>query len=117
MQATNNDNYISVHTKNDNFINIHTNNIEYSVHTNNDIVTIFGLRVTQFQFSVCMYCTCGRIDNKADLTWLDYNDTYISIRTKNKNNISIHTNNDNYNNNYISVHTNNYISISTKNDY
>ncbi len=31
-----------------------------------------GLRVTQFQFSVCMYCTCGRIDNKADLTWLDY---------------------------------------------
>ncbi len=23
-----------------------------------------GLRVTQFQFSVCMYCTCGRIDNK-----------------------------------------------------
>ncbi len=30
-----------------------------------------GLRVTQFQFSVCMYCTCGRIDNKADLTWLD----------------------------------------------
>ncbi len=27
-----------------------------------------GLRVTQFQFSVCMYCTCGRIDNKADLT-------------------------------------------------
>ncbi len=30
-----------------------------------------GQRVTQFQFSVCMYCTCGRIDNKADLTWLD----------------------------------------------
>ncbi len=28
-----------------------------------------GLRVTQFQFSVCMYGTCGRIDNKADLTW------------------------------------------------
>ncbi len=25
-----------------------------------------GLRVTQFQFSVCMYGTCGRIDNKAD---------------------------------------------------
>ncbi len=25
-----------------------------------------GLRVTQFQLSVCMYCTCGRIDNKAD---------------------------------------------------
>ncbi len=23
-------------------------------------------RVTQFQFSVCMYGTCGRIDNKAD---------------------------------------------------
>ncbi len=23
--------------------------------------------VTQFQFSVCMYGTCGRIDNKADL--------------------------------------------------
>ncbi len=22
--------------------------------------------VTQFQFSVCMYGTCGRIDNKAD---------------------------------------------------
>ncbi len=31
-----------------------------------------GLRVTQFQFSVCMCCTCGRIDNKADLTWLDF---------------------------------------------
>ncbi len=32
-----------------------------------------GLRVTQFQFSVCMYCTCGRIDNKTllDLTWMD----------------------------------------------
>ncbi len=30
-----------------------------------------GLRVTQFQFSVCMCCTCGIIDNKADLTWLD----------------------------------------------
>ncbi len=30
-----------------------------------------GLRVTQFQFSVCMFCTCGRIDNKEDLTWLD----------------------------------------------
>ncbi len=30
-----------------------------------------GLRVTQFQLSVCMCCTCGRIDNKADLTWLD----------------------------------------------
>ncbi len=30
-----------------------------------------GLRVMQFKFSVCMYCTCGRIDNKADLTWLD----------------------------------------------
>ncbi len=28
-----------------------------------------GLRVMQFQFSVCMYCTCGRIDNK---TLLDY---------------------------------------------
>ncbi len=26
-----------------------------------------GLRVTQFQFSVCMYCTCGRIYNKAKL--------------------------------------------------
>ncbi len=25
-----------------------------------------GLRVTQFQFSVCMYGTCGRTDNKAD---------------------------------------------------
>ncbi len=30
-----------------------------------------GLRVTQLQFSVCMYCTCGRIDNKTYLTWLD----------------------------------------------
>ncbi len=30
-----------------------------------------GLRVTQFQFSVCMYCTCGRIDNKTYLTWLE----------------------------------------------
>ncbi len=30
-----------------------------------------GLRVTQFQFSVCMYGTCGRIDNKADFDfWL-----------------------------------------------
>ncbi len=31
-----------------------------------------GLRVTQFQFSVCMYCTCGRIDNKTyllDFVW------------------------------------------------
>ncbi len=27
-----------------------------------------GSESTQFQFSVCMYCTCGRIDNKADLT-------------------------------------------------
>ncbi len=37
-----------------------------------------GLRVTQFQFSVCMYCTCGRIDNKArlDLTW---NHSYMLI--------------------------------------
>ncbi len=26
-----------------------------------------GLRVTQFKFSVCMNCTCGRIDNKARL--------------------------------------------------
>ncbi len=26
-----------------------------------------ALRVTQFQLSVCMYCTCGRIDNKARL--------------------------------------------------
>ncbi len=29
-----------------------------------------GLRVTQFQFSVCMYGTCGRIDNKADFDFL-----------------------------------------------
>ncbi len=29
-------------------------------------VCIKGLRVTQFQFCVCMCCTCGRIDNKAD---------------------------------------------------
>ncbi len=30
-----------------------------------------GLRVTQFQFSVCMYGTCGRIDNKSDFDlWL-----------------------------------------------
>ncbi len=28
-----------------------------------------GLRVTQFQFSVCMYGTCGRID-KADFDFL-----------------------------------------------
>ncbi len=27
-------------------------------------------RVTQFQFSVCMYGTCGRIDNKADFDFL-----------------------------------------------
>ncbi len=25
-----------------------------------------GLRVMQFLFSVCMYGTCGKIDNKAD---------------------------------------------------
>ncbi len=30
-------------------------------------------RVTQFQFSVCMYGTCGRIDNKADFDF-DYDD-------------------------------------------
>ncbi len=29
-----------------------------------------GLRVTQFQFSVCMYGTCGRIDNKEDFDFL-----------------------------------------------
>ncbi len=29
-----------------------------------------GLRVTQFQFSVCMYGTCGRIDNKADFDFV-----------------------------------------------
>ncbi len=29
-----------------------------------------GLRVTQFQFYVCMYGTCGRIDNKADFDFL-----------------------------------------------
>ncbi len=34
-----------------------------------------GLRVTQFQFSVCMYGTCGRIDNKADFDFLTL--TYI----------------------------------------
>ncbi len=28
------------------------------------------MRVTQFQFSVCMYGTCGRIDNKADFDFL-----------------------------------------------
>ncbi len=31
-----------------------------------------GLRVTQFQFSVCMYGTCGRIDNKADFDFFDF---------------------------------------------
>ncbi len=36
-----------------------------------------GLRVTQFQFSVCMYCTCGRIDNKTYLTWLDLTKHYF----------------------------------------
>ncbi len=34
-----------------------------------------GLRVTQFQFSVCMYGTCGRID-KADF---DYSNNLPSI--------------------------------------
>ncbi len=29
-------------------------------------------RVTQFQFSVCMYGTCGRIDNKADFDFFDF---------------------------------------------
>ncbi len=32
-----------------------------------------GLRVTQFKFSVCMCCTCGRIDNKADFDFDWYN--------------------------------------------
>ncbi len=36
-----------------------------------------GLRVTQFQFSVCMYCTCGRIDNKADLTNIILGNTVV----------------------------------------
>ncbi len=31
-----------------------------------------GKRVTQFQFSVCMYGTCGRIDNKADFDFFDF---------------------------------------------
>ncbi len=34
-----------------------------------------GLKVTQFQFSVCMYGTCGRIDNKADF---DLTLTFVS---------------------------------------
>ncbi len=29
-----------------------------------------GLRITQFQFSVCTYSTYGRIDNKADFDFL-----------------------------------------------
>ncbi len=33
-------------------------------------------RVTQFQFSVCMYGTCGRIDNKADFDF-DYNSVIL----------------------------------------
>ncbi len=46
-----------------------------------------GLRVTQFQFSVCMYCTCGRIDNKArlDLTWLD-----LYVTSLQKHSFSLH---------------------------
>ncbi len=42
-----------------------------------------GLRVTQFQFHVCMYCTCGRIDNKADLTWLQTSRSKSNILVKN----------------------------------
>ncbi len=38
-----------------------------------------GLRVTQFQFSVCMYCTCGRIDNKTYLTWLDLKHDFLIV--------------------------------------
>ncbi len=34
-----------------------------------------GLRVTQFQFSVCMCCTCGKLTIKQ--TWLDL--TYLSV--------------------------------------
>ncbi len=34
---------------------------------------LYIMRVTQFQFSVCMYGTCGRIDNKADFDFdFDY---------------------------------------------
>ncbi len=40
-----------------------------------------GLRVTQFQLSVCMYCTCGRIDNKADFDF-DFFFT-LSLHVKN----------------------------------
>ncbi len=39
-----------------------------------------GLRVTQFQFSVCMYCTCGRIDNKTYLTYLIFSDIFDICR-------------------------------------
>ncbi len=33
-------------------------------------VICMSKRVMQFQFSVCMYGTCGRIDNKADFDLL-----------------------------------------------
>ncbi len=39
-----------------------------------------GLRVTQFQFSVCMCCTCGRIDNKADLTQCGHIDKLLKVK-------------------------------------
>ncbi len=41
-----------------------------------------GLRVTQFQFYVCMYGTCGRTDNKADfdfLTLIRYVNVYAGV--------------------------------------
>ncbi len=34
------------------------------------VICTKGLRATQFQFSVCMCCTCGRIDNKADFMFV-----------------------------------------------
>ncbi len=37
-----------------------------------------GVRVMQFQFSVCMYGTCGRIDNKADFDFFFYFDKVIT---------------------------------------
>ncbi len=38
-----------------------------------------GLRVTQFQFSVCMYGTCGRIDNKADFDFFDFEIKFATV--------------------------------------
>ncbi len=35
----------------------------------------------QFQFSVCMYGTCGRIDNKADFDFFTF--SIVAVQAKN----------------------------------